>query len=429
MAGMWQRQAKHISQQAKFSMLTESKVDAKKIALLFNTRLISHVSFYAGNQLLFSSGENHLCNNVNPLSDSYIESEESWCFHSLVKDSLSNQAIGYSLLVVSKQEMKALIRQSLFNNIVIVTLLTFIILGFFYYLTKKLTSPLINLSSAMEMAIKGKRGLKINPEGTQDMRKIQKSFNLMMQKVERQENNLEEKVTERTLELSDAYKKAQGASQVKSDILKIVSHEMKTPLHSAMYYLHLMNSNDGYFVSEVIECLERLQTQINNFLDYSRAAENKVVLNKTLFSPSNLLEVLMNEFEPIFLSRNNQFSVNCNYKGTIYSDEQLIRQILINIIGNANKYTNHGTVTLTCANNDNVLDISVLDTGCGISEHHIKDIFKPFWQADMSSARVHEGTGLGLAICHLFAEAIGGEIIVESKINKGSVFTLRLPVS
>jgi len=284
----------------------------------------------------------------------------------------------------------------------------------------------------MKMAtVLDERELKIRPNGALGMKNIKDSINLMMLKLEQHENNLEEKIAERTLELSEAYKKSQGASRVKSDILKIVSHEMKTPLHSAMYYLRLMNSGDGYFVSEVIECLERLQTQVDNLLEYSKAVEKNIVLNKATFALSDLLEMLLNELEPLFLSRNNQLIVNCNYEGTIFSDEQLVRQILVNIIGNANKYTCHGKVNLMCASNkeNSTLDISILDTGCGIPEHQIKDIFKPFWRADMSSEKANEGTGLGLSICHLFSEAIGAKITVESNINKGSVFTLRLPLS
>ena len=428
MANMWQKQAKNIAEQAKFSMLTESKADIEKIALMFDHPLILHISFYAENQLLYLSGEQYPCNEMNPLSNSFTESEGYWCFHSLVKESLSGYIIGRLLLIISKKELNELIRQNLFSNILIVSLLTFIMFGFFYYLTKRLTGPLVKISSAMKMAIQGQRGLKINPEGTLDMRHIQESFNLMMSKIEQQEYNLEEKVTERTLELSNAYKKTQGASQVKSDILKIVSHEMKTPLHSALYYLHLMNSDDGYFVNEIIECLERLQLQINNLLDYSRATENKLTLNKTLFLPADLLKDLAEEFEPLFLSRNNQLTVSCSYEGKIHSDEQLIRQILNNFIGNANKYTDCGQVTVKCVNDNNILAISVSDTGSGISERHLTEIFKPFWQADMSSARIYEGTGLGLSICHLFAEAIGGKIKVESEENMGSVFTLRLPL-
>lgn len=429
MRDMWQRQADNIAEQAKFSIITESKGDIEKILLLLDNSLIIHVSVYTPKRRLYSSNSPLPCNEINNLSNHVMETESYWCFNSTVKDHQTNQMIGRVVLVVSKKAINDLIQQNLINNVLVVAVLTAIIFGFLYHSTKRLTAPLAKLSTVMKRITSHERGLRINTEGTIDIRNIQKSFNLMILTIEQHENNLEEKIKDRVLELSDAYTKAQGASQVKSDILRIVSHEMKTPLHSALFYLHLMKTDDGNFVTEIMSCLERLQKQIDNLLNYSQASENKVTLNKFHFSPKNLLEQITEEYSSVFKIRHNKLVVNCHHQDQIYSDEQLIKQIISNLIDNANKHCHQGKVTIDCNNDKNRLIITVADTGCGISEENLENIFIPFWQIDMSSARVHEGSGLGLSICQLFAEALEGDISVVSKIDEGSTFTLSIPLN
>ncbi len=229
------------------------------------------------------------------------------------------------------------------------------------------------------------------------------------------------------LELSDAHCKAIGASQIKSDILRIVSHEMKAPLHSAQFYLHLMKSGEGSFVTDIMNCLDRLKKQIDNLLNYSRASDNKITVNKTNFSAKRLLQKISEECTPLVKIHKNQLKLNCSYPGQIHSDEQLIKQIIYNLIDNALKHCDKGEVTVDCHSRDNYLIISVTDTGCGISKDNLENIFTPFWQVNTTSSKTREGSGLGLSICQLFAESLGGNISVTSRIHHGTVFTLSIP--
>ena len=429
MGSVWQRQADNIAGQAKFSVLTESEKDIEKVLMLLDNQLIIHVSIYAGDRLLYASGQPSPCLSVDPSVHSFIEKDDYWCLSSLIKDNQGSQIIGKVLLVVSKAEIKGLIQQNLLHNILVVALLTGVIFGVFYYLTKQLTTPLTNLSSVMKRITHNERGLQIEIAGPLDIRDLQHSFNLMVLEIERHKMDLEDKVATRTLALSEAYERAQGASKIKSDMLKIVSHEMKTPLHNAMYYLSLMESGHGNFTSEIMNSHDQLKNQIDTLLDYFQAEANKVVLKKTLFTPVSLLERISKEFEPLCLARENQLTLSCDYEGPLYSDEQLIKQIIINLLANANKHTNQGEVTLSCEHRDQELMISVTDTGCGISAENLQNVFKPFWQADMSSARIHQGIGLGLSICQLFAETIDGRISVTSQEHQGSTFVLSIPMT
>ncbi len=420
MTDTWQRQADNIAEQARFSILTESKSDLEKIMPLLNNAAIKHITINTENGRLYASGEDVAC---DPLSQ-----HAYWCFTSDIKETTTNAIIGSVELIVSKDELNALLNKSLLRNSLIVFLLATPVFGFFYYLVQQLTRPLVKLSTVMARVTNNERGFSIESEGTIEMRHIQDSFNLMLAKIEAYEDTLESQVKLRTLELSDAYKKAQEASQVKSDILKIVSHEMKTPLHSAMYYLHLMRSDDGYFVDEIMESLDLLKHQIDNLLDYAKAAENKVVLVNQRFFLKDTLDAITNEFKPLILACDNSFNFTCHYQKSLYADEQLIKQILNNFISNANKHTHKGLITVTCEQRKERVLISVSDTGCGIDKENLAKIFHPFWQVDMSNARNFEGTGLGLAICQLFSEAIGATISVVSEVNKGSTFTLSIPL-
>lgn len=123
----------------------------------------------------------------------------------------------------------------------------------------------------------------------------------------------------------------------------------------------------------------------------------------------------------------NQLKIHCSYPGQIHSDEQLIKQIIYNLIDNALKHCDKGEVTVDCYSRDNYLIISVTDTGCGISSDNLENIFIPFWQVDTIPSKTREGSGLGLSICQLFAESLGGNISVTSRVHHGTVFTLSIP--
>jgi signal transduction histidine kinase len=425
----WQRQANTIAEQARFSVITESKKDIKKILSLLENPLILHISIYtADGSIFYSSGQINSCIDENHETKLIIEKNNYWCLGSMIKNNYDKEVVGNVLLIVSKKEVKELIKKNLLSNLIVVSLLTFIIFGLLYFLTKRLTAPLAKLSYVMKKVANKERGIQIDTEGTLDIRGLQDSFNKMLLEIERYEKNLEEKVNERTKALTIAYEKAQGASKIKSDMLKIVSHEMKTPLHNAMYSLSLMSLGKGDFTSQIKNSHDQLKVLIDNLLEYFQAEDSKLILKNKQFCPSSLLDNIFNNFNRMCLARENQLDLTCDFQGDVFSDEQKIKQIVINLLDNANKHTRQGNITMTCEDSCNRLIITISDTGTGISEKNIEKIFKPFWQVDMSSSRVHQGIGLGLTICQLFAENLGGNIKVTSQEKKGSKFILVIPM-
>ncbi|HID38916.1 MAG TPA: HAMP domain-containing histidine kinase [Calditrichaeota bacterium] len=188
-----------------------------------------------------------------------------------------------------------------------------------------------------------------------------------------------------------------------------------------------MKSGEGSFVTDIMNCLDRLKKQIDNLLNYSQASDNKITVNKTNFSAKILLQKIYEECTPLVKRDKNQLKINCSHQGQIHSDKQLIKQIIYNLIDNALKHCDKDEVIVDCHSRDNHLIISVTDTGCGISTDNLENIFTPFWQVKSTSSKTREGSGLGLSICQLFAESLGGNISVTSRIHHGTVFTLSIP--
>ena len=430
---LWSEKADSVSKQARFSIITESTKDLKNILEAFNSQKVQYVSVHKIKnekiKELYSSGNNNFCKNVDQTTNSFVSKKTHICINRVISNNMKTVTIGNILLVVSKRKLNRMIKKSVFNNIFIIFFLTSIIFSLVYFATKKILSPLVEFSKAMKEVSKKQKGVRLKKEGTKDVQHVQDTFNSMIKVIEKHQGNLNKKVEERTLELLKAYKDAKGASQVKSDILKIVSHEMRTPLTGAVLYLDLMEAGKGYFIPEITKYHERLEALIDNILDYTRATDNNVIVKNTLFSIPSLISEISAEFTPLLKEKDNCFKLNSSFKKNIYSDKNLIRQILANFLSNANKFTKKGTVILNCYEQNSYLFISILDSGCGITEENLQKIFDPFWQVDMSSSRKYEGTGLGLSICNLFAETLGGTINVKSKVDTGSIFTLLLPLS
>ncbi len=416
MRDIWHKHTKALSLRAGSLIISESNGNKETTLQLFDNPLIIHARVRTQKQHLYSPNQPP-CGVLNILSDSFMETDSYWCFSSITNDNKTQKILGSVLLVISKKTMNELIRQNLSTNLLTITFFTIISFGISCYFIQYLTEPLHKLSLLLTKNTHKKEGADI--EGTLELRSIQNSINLMLFTIEQNENQV--------LELSDAHCKALGASQIKSDILGIVSHEMKAPLHSAQFYLHLMKSGEGSFVTDIMNCLDRLKKQIDNLLDYSQATENKIALNKSNFFLKKLLQNISEERTPLVEIHKNQLKINCSYQGQIYSDEQLIKQIIYNLIDNALKHCDKGEVTVDCHNRDNHLIISVTDTGCGISTDNLENIFIPYWQVNTTSSKAREGSGLGLSICQLFSKSLGGNMSVISRVGHGTVFTLSIP--
>jgi signal transduction histidine kinase len=229
------------------------------------------------------------------------------------------------------------------------------------------------------------------------------------------------------------------ASVAKSQFLANVSHDVRTPLNAILGYTSLLlRGVSGKLDPAQREPLARvdanarhLLTLINEILDLTRIEAGKMPVRLTPVRLSELIEETMSEVEPLIVGSNLMVTTSVpSSLPILQTDRQKVKQILLNLLTNALKFTPRGSVTVTCTLRRGRRDIAVAvaDTGVGIAEADQARIFEPFSQADPAQTRDGGGTGLGLAICQRLATVLGGRITLDSKRGEGSTFTLIIPV-
>jgi signal transduction histidine kinase len=228
------------------------------------------------------------------------------------------------------------------------------------------------------------------------------------------------------------------ASALKSQFLANMSHEFRTPLNAMLGYTSmLLQGVAGTVEPPVKRQLGRIEsngrhllTIINEILDISRIEAGRMPLQIATFRVADLVSEVKAELEPIIMR--SKLSVTLDLPKDLQplsSDRQKVKQILLNLLSNALKFTHHGGVTMAARRNakERTLTLTVTDTGIGIPGTDLDKIFEDFRQLDNSPTRPYGGTGLGLSICRRLAQMLDGRITVQSQVGKGSTFTLTLP--
>jgi signal transduction histidine kinase/DNA-binding response OmpR family regulator/HAMP domain-containing protein len=268
--------------------------------------------------------------------------------------------------------------------------------------------------------------------------------------IQRMTGELERRVRERTAELVQANQAletardlALEANRAKDAFLAVMSHELRTPLNAIIgycdYWLHEAEEHDP---TEMLDDLRKMHvsgrhllTLINDILDLAKIQAGKMVLEMGEFDLPPLLDELKEWVEPLVQKNGNTLTVDAAAKlGLIRADRTRVRQVLLNLLSNAAKFTKDGAIRLQAlrrigGGRSEEVVFRVTDTGVGMKSEDVKRLFQPFVQVDSSSTRKHEGTGLGLAICRKLCELMGGAIEVDSQPGIGTTFTVRLPAS
>lgn len=239
-------------------------------------------------------------------------------------------------------------------------------------------------------------------------------------------------------ELLTARREAEAANETKSRFLASTSHELRTPLNAIIGYSEMLqeqaveDEQDEYAadLGKIHSAGQHLLAVINDILDLSKIEAGKMELYLETVAVRPLIEEVVTTVRPLIAKHGNRFALEAAADlGAIRTDATRLRQILLNLLSNASKFTSDGVITLAAEQRAGQLEFRVQDTGIGMTEEQLGRLFQAFAQAEASTASKYGGTGLGLAISRRLCQMMGGDIAVHSESGKGSTFTVRLPLS
>jgi signal transduction histidine kinase len=330
------------------------------------------------------------------------------------------------------------------GGLVLVCLLTLL------FLHHLMIRPVVQLTAVTEsITATGDLERRVEGDFSGEIGVLAAAFNLMIEKIQlehreramameelaRHQNNLERIVEERTSELQEAKEQAESADHLKSAFLATMSHELRTPLNSIIGFSGILQQglagtlNDEQMkqIGMIKNSSHHLLALINDVLDISKIEAGQLELVQERFDWNASLTRVLEIIRPLAEKRGLSLDVEVSgTMGIVNGDRRRVEQILLNLLGNAVKFSDMGEILIRCHRKEQIIETSVCDQGIGIPPEDLDRIFYPFRQVQKGISRHYEGTGLGLSICKRLVEMMGGSIMVVSQPGKGSTFTFTI---
>ncbi|GAB0057623.1 Sensor histidine kinase RcsC [Candidatus Magnetaquicoccaceae bacterium FCR-1] len=370
----------------------------------------------------------------------HIDADTLWIGGVLALE--SNKPLGWLALGISLEELHQRLAAHLRSQLLVASLCVLIGLLLAYVLSARFTHPITTLTQAANRICSGDENLEIPIIGQDEILTLSHALERMVAQIRASRNelkdlnaSLDKKVEKRTAELEQARKVAIEASQAKSNFLASMSHEIRTPMNAIISLTDLVLEGEQLpntarmHLHIALQAARSLLRIINDILDYSKIEAGRLDLSRETFRIQPMLDHLHELFRSRLsekkLTLRVQIAPEC--QTTLLGDPLRLEQILMNLIGNAIKFTESGGIDLQAWGRDIdahrlELNFSVRDTGIGMSRAQCEKLFSPFSQADESITRRYGGTGLGLAISKKLLELMGGRIQVESQAGSGTTF-------
>ncbi|HYA29848.1 MAG TPA: HAMP domain-containing sensor histidine kinase, partial [Acidobacteriota bacterium] len=306
-----------------------------------------------------------------------------------------------------------------------------------FFVARRVLGPLELLRKGTERIGGGDLGFRLNIKTGDEIEALADEFNKMTERLSEAYTGLERKVAERTKALTVVNEKLEAANKHKSKFLANVNHELRTPVSAIIGYGRLILRETERKIptlqkenlQDLLNNAERLLVQIDSLLDFAKIEAGKIEVH---VEPVKIQEVVYGAISTIEPTLDkNVVRLICDIPSdiaTIYTDGEKLRQIVLNLVGNAAKFTDRGEIKISACQENGDFKLAVADTGIGIDQANINNIFEEFDRGRLSSDGAYRGTGLGLAIVKRLVEVLGGSVIADSEVGKGSTFTVTLPV-
>lgn len=335
------------------------------------------------------------------------------------------EILGFVKILMSKRSLREMASRIFFYNLLVSLGLAAVLLIILMLIARRLLNPINHLARVMAAAEQGDRVQQVEVLGPPDIREMFHAFNTMLDIIERRERELQ-KSRDEAMELA----------QLKGEFAANVSHELRTPMNGVLGMLEMLEDSalsgkEREYLIVARNSAKSLLSLINDILDFSKNEAGKTVLETENFDLYDQIEEIVALLGTQTQKKKIEFAYVLEHelRRRYIGDANRLRQLLINLVSNAIKFTEKGTVSIEVAraqavpaDNKIKLRFAISDTGIGIPLEKQKHIFEAFSQADGSTTRKFGGTGLGLSICKQLVELMGGEINVESTPGEGSCF-------